>query len=216
MRGLKDLARLAALLAAPLLCGAAAAQLLPPLSGPVGGVVGEVDRLGTGLTDRTLGTAAGAARLAEERLDRFRRMVRAAPEQLEMTALGPAVRGEIVAADPSPEALAAAHDAGFETVRVEEIESLGMRTVTLRAPGGLSLDKALDRLRLLAPRSEFSANHLHFRSGAAPAGATGNAMLARAGAAGSIVVGIIDGGVAAHAVPPHAAPHRPRFRACGP
>ena len=205
MRRLRDLARLGALMAAPLLCGAAAAQLLPPLPGPVGGVVREVDRLGAGLTDGAPGTAAGAARLAEERLDRLRGVVRAAPEVLEMTLLGPAVRGEIVAADPSPEALAAAHGAGFETARVEEIEGLGMRTVTLRAPRGLSLDKALERLRRVAPEGEFSANHLHLRSGAASAGAAGEARLAGSGAPGKLVVGIIDGGVAAHPALPGSA-----------
>jgi minor extracellular protease Epr len=207
MRRLSRMARWAVLLAAPLVCGAAGAQLLPPLPPPLGDVVGEADRLGSGLADRALGTAAGAARLADIRLDRLRAIVRAAPEVLEMTALGPAVRGEIVAADPASEALAAARAAGFETVGEEEIEGLGLRTVTLRAPFGLSLDKALERLRRVAAGAEFSANHLHFQSAAAPAGAAGRAALAGGGAAtgGRMLVGIIDGGVAAHPVLPGSA-----------
>ena len=196
----------AALLAAPLLCGAAAAQLVPRLPGPVGGLLGDVERIGTGTGDRALGAAASAARLADERLDRLGRMVRAAPELLEMTALGPAVRGEIVAADPSAEALAAAHEAGFETVREEEIQGLGLRIVTLRAPRGLSLDKAVERLRRMAPDAEFSANHLHFQSGAR-AGLLGATALAgsAAGGGGGLAVGIIDGGVAAHPALPGSA-----------
>lgn len=206
MRRSRHLARLAALLAAPPLCGVAAAQLLPPLPGPMGGVVREVDRLGTGLGDRAVGAVAGATRLADERLDRLRDVVRAAPQLLEMTVLGPAVRGEIVAADPSPEALAAANDAGFETMRVEQIEGLGIRIVMLRAPGGLSLDKALERLRRVAPEGEFSANHLHFQSGAAQAGGAGGKTRPAGGdAAGRLVVGIIDGGVAAHPALPGSA-----------
>ena len=200
MRHLGRLTRLGALLTLPLLCSVAAAQLLPPLPGPVGGVVGEAERVGSALADRALGTAASAARLADERLARLENVVRAAPDLLEMTAAGPAVRGEIVAADPSPEALAAALSAGFETAREEEIEGLGLRTVILRAPRGLSLDRALERLRRLAPKGEFSANHLHFQSGGVPPGAVAAAALAGGGGAagGGLTVGIIDGGVAAH------------------
>ena len=207
MRHLGRMTRLGALLAVPLLCTVAAAQLLPKLPGPVGDVVGDAERLGSGLGDRALRTAAGAAQLADERLTRLQNVVRAAPELLEMTAAGPAVRGEIVTADPSPEALAAALSAGFETAREEEIEGLGLRTVTLRVPRGLSLDKALERLRRLAPESDFSANHLHFQSGGVPVGAaTAGALAGGPAAAGAgLTVGIIDGGVAAHPALPGSA-----------
>ena len=188
----------AALVAAPLLCGTAAAQLLPRLPAPVGGVINEAERIGTGVADRALGTAGGAARLADQRLDRLRAVVRAAPERLEMTTLGPAVRGEIVAADPSPEALAAAHAADFETISDEQIEGLGLRTVTLRAPRGLSLDKALERLRRIAPGGAFSANHLHFQSGSGTGLVAAAALAGGAGQGSGLAVGIIDGGVAAH------------------
>ena len=191
-----------ALLCAPLLCGAAAAQLLPRLPGDLGGALGEAGRLGAGLADRARDTAAAASRLAEARLDRLRAIVGDAPELLEMTALGPAVRGEIVAADPSPEALAAAQAAGFESVREEEIEGLGLRMVTLRAPPGVPLDTALEQLRRIAPGAEFGANHLHLQSGAG-AGATlgvtlGAALAGGPAAGGGLTLGIIDGGVAAH------------------
>jgi hypothetical protein len=194
-----------AVLSAPLLGGAAAAQLLRQIPGPVGGVMREAGQLGSGFIDPVLGTAAGAARLADERLDRLRAIVRAAPERLEMTALGPAVRGEIVAADPSPEALAAALAAGFETVREEDIAGLGLRTVTLRAPHGLPLDKALERLRRVAPGGEFSANHLHLQSGAGAGVTLGAALAGGSAPGGGLTVGIIDGGVAAHPALPGSA-----------
>jgi minor extracellular protease Epr len=182
--------------AALLLCGRSSAQLLPPPP-DVGGVLGGVDRTVNGTLDRTTGTLLGARELADARLDRLRSLVREHPDILEMTDLGPAVRGEVIAIDPDSATLAALDRAGFARLEETRIEGLDIRTVTLRVPARWSVDRALARLRRLAPDGEFAANHLHGPSGPAAA-VVGAASLAQAGEAGGTRVGIIDGGVAAH------------------
>lgn len=179
---------------------AAAGQLLP---GPVGGVVRDVGRVGGGLIDGTVQEvdriAAGARELARDRLDRLRRIIRASPNVLEMTDEGPAVRGEIVAVDAAPATLAAATAAGFAVVREERIEGLEVVSVTLRPPPGTSLDEAVSALRKLAPGGSFTANHLYFQSGAAALFSSASSAPAQRGGGGRRgVIGIIDGGVAAH------------------
>jgi minor extracellular protease Epr len=179
-----------------LLAGGAGAQWLqvPP-------VVDTVGRTVTDAVDSTVRTADRLGRdaraLVDARTERLRDIVDAHPDVLEMTEDGPAVRGEIIAVDPSEATLAAAREAGFTVAREEEIEGLGIRSVTLEAPRGLSLRRALDRLRRAAPDAEFSANHLHGQSGAGAAPLTASTLAAQ-GNAGSGGIGIIDGGVAAH------------------
>jgi len=180
---------------------AAGAQLLPqtPLP-PVGDVLGGVDRTGRDLldsTDATLGEVRTSARsLARARIDRLDDLVRANRERLEMTDLGPAVRGEVIAIDPSQLALTALARAGFTQRGEETLEDLGIRTVTFAVPRGWSVDRALSRLRRIAPDTEFAANHLHLQSGADAALDAAVAMQGRA--SGRPAVGIVDGGVASH------------------
>ena len=184
-----------------LLCGRSYAQLLPSAP-PLGGVIGGVERLTHDALDRTTGAVEGvqatARELAGARLERLRDLVREHPEFLEMTDHGPAVRGEVVAVDPDPATLALVQAVGFTTLGVDDIEGLDLRAVTLRVPAGWSVDRALARLRRLAPAGIFAANHLHLQSGAAPETLIGAASLAQAGEAGGTAVGIIDGGVASH------------------
>jgi len=191
---------LAAALAAAA-CSAAGAQLLPPVPVPdVGGTIGTIGRT----ADRALGDATDnletirgdAGALARARVGRLEALVRAHRDRLEMTDAGPAVRGQVIALDPDPAALAAALQAGFTRLAEERIEGLDLRSVTLAVPRGWSVDRALSRLRRLAPSATFAANHLHGQSGAAAT--IGAAALAQGRAAGSAAVGIIDGGVAAH------------------
>jgi len=179
----------------------AGAQLLPPAPDlpDIGGTVGE---LGQSAND-TLGNAgrdldrlgASASHLAQTRVERLEALVRANRDRLEMTDLGPAVRGEVIAIDPDPATLAAVEGAGFVRAGEERIEGLDIRSVTLTVPRAWSVDRALSRLRRIAPAGEFAANHLHGRSGATAS--AGAAALAQGGAAGAGAIGIIDGGVAA-------------------
>jgi len=180
------------------MAAAAGAQLLPPLPAPppvVGGTIGEVGRA----TGQALGEVrATAGDLADQRVERLQALVRANPDSLEMTDLGPAVRGEVIALDPDSASLAAAEAAGFTRIAEERIEGLDLREVTLRVPRGWSVDRALARLRRIAPGGQFAANHLHGQSGGAEAAVAGAMALAQARPAAAPAVGMIDGGVAAH------------------
>jgi hypothetical protein len=181
--------------AAAMLCaGAAAAQLLPPLPKPVGDVVRGVGRT---QIEAVRSATRDIEKLAERRLGRLQALVRAAPETLEMTRLGPAVRGEIIAVDPAPETVAAAQRAGFTIVAEERIEGLDLGTVTLRPPQGVPLDRALAQLRRIVPEGEYSANLIHLQSGGAAALAAPASLAQGAGGRAS-AIGIIDGGVAGH------------------
>jgi hypothetical protein len=198
---------LAAAALALMAAGAAGAQLLPQLSDP-GAVIGGIGRTATDALDRTGRAAddlaAGTRALASARADRLRALVDAHPDVLEMTESGPALRGQIIAVDPTPATIGAALGAGYRIVAEEEIEGLGLRSVTLEAPAGLSLRRALRRLRRIAPDGAFTANHLYGQSGAADAADTADmpvlaaAALAANGGGSGPAIGIIDGGVAAH------------------
>jgi minor extracellular protease Epr len=195
---------LAIALAAASLCGPAGAQLIPstPSLPPVGGVIDQVGRTGQMAVDQLRPTLndvrESAGQLARARVERLEALVRANRDRLEMTELGPAVRGEVIAVDPDPASIAAAEAAGFTRLSQERIEGLDVREVTLGAPRGWSVDRALSRLRRLAPAGQFTANHLHGQSGEGAAALIGSAALAEARAPGAAAVGIIDGGVGLH------------------
>ena len=76
-------------------------------------------------------SAPASAELAQARVSRLEELVRANRDRLEMTDLGPAVRGQVIAIDPDPAALAAAERAGFTRIAEERIEGLDIRSVTL-------------------------------------------------------------------------------------
>jgi minor extracellular protease Epr len=196
------LAALAALIAAAA-CGMAGAQLIPPapnLGGTLG-TIGQTGRDTIGRTGDALGQVqASAGDLASARTERLADLVRANRERLEMTDLGPAVRGEVIAVDPDPATLAAVQQAGFTRLGEEAIEGLDIREVTLGVPRGWSVDRALDRLRRIAPAGSFTANHLHGQSGVTAQIVAESAALAqgRGPVGGAAPVGIIDGGVAGH------------------
>jgi minor extracellular protease Epr len=187
------------LAAALLAAGAAGAQLVGPL--PLPGTAGPLRDV-----QERVGRVTGAidpARLAPRdllalRADRLRDLVRAFPDRLEMTALGPALRGELVALDPDAGTLAAARAAGFAVLGEERIEALDLVVVRLAVPRGLSVDRALQRLERIAPGGSFAPNHLHLPAGAAPSGAAGPRLAGSAIPAGARPIGLIDGGVAAH------------------
>lgn len=179
---------------------AARAQLVPaPGLPPLGGVV---DRLGrttdriTAEAGRLTDSVAGSVReLAAARLERLDALVRRHPDRLEMTDSGPAVRGEVIALDPDPATLAALAQAGFVRRQEERAEALGLAAITFAVPRGWSVDRALSRLRRIAPGALFAANVLHEASGeAGPADAK---LLIQEGGRG-VPIGLIDGGVAAH------------------
>jgi hypothetical protein len=144
-------------------------------------------------------TAAVHRALADAHQQRLEHLVRSYPRELEMTRDGPAVRGQVVAVDPTPAILAAVRKAGYRILVEETIQGLGIRSVTLETPRGVSVDSALAQLAKLAPRGEFAANHLHVQTSAAAMGPPGNsASLALGRVMGTPALGLIDGGVARH------------------
>lgn len=182
--------------------GSARAQLIPapPSLPPIGGVVDDVTRTTGGVVDDVGRTASGVQDmtrgLAAARIDRLRDLVRRHPDRLEMTDVGPAVRGEVIAIDPDPATLAALASAGFVRRGAESANAFGLVAVTFAVPRGWSVDRALSRLRRIAPGAAFAANVLHEQSGAT--GAIDLDMLAQGESGGGVAIGVIDGGVAAH------------------
>jgi len=130
--------------------------------------------------------------------DRYRLLARANPQVVEILDRFAAVRGEIIAVDPSAEVLEAAARGGFTVAGAETIDGLDLRYVTLHSPAGETLAKSLARLRKLAPGGEFTANYIHLQSGETE-GAAGPAGLARSTPVAGPAIGMIDGGVASTA-----------------
>lgn len=197
---MKLASRLRLVLAASFLAGAtlAGAQLLPqaPSLPNLGGTVGDLGRTATAPLNEVDALPGDVGALARARVSRLEALVRASREQLEMTDLGPAVRGQVIAIDPDPATLAAAEQAGFSRLGEERIEGLDIVSVTLAVPRGWSVDRALGRLRRIAPAGTFAANHLHGQSGEAAAEA--QAGVVQALEMGNVPIGMIDGGVGAH------------------
>lgn len=179
--------------------GPASAQLLPRTPLPnlpsVGGTAGDLLRP---VDDLGRDVSRVGRRLARERLNALEDLVRAYSDELEMTRDGPAVRSEIVAMDPDPAMLEGIAAAGFAVVGRETVVELGFELVTLRVPAGLSVDRAIARLRRIAPGLEVTANHLHLPSDANASEFAAGGALAQRGGGGSSAVGLIDGGVASH------------------
>lgn len=107
----------------------------------------------------------------------------------------PMLRSEVVAIDPTDEALARARDAGFTRIDERMIAELELRVVVLRSPPGIGTRSALRRLRRLDPTGSYDFNHLYFFS-AASNSATSAPALAIPSARRPVRVGLIDGGVA--------------------
>lgn len=182
--------------AALLVTAAANGQVLQGLQRPLGAVGDVVGGIADPILDRTQAIVGDVQRLASERVTRLDRFVRSNRQALEFDDRGdPAVRGEVIGVDIAPAAIEAARKAGFTVTRKDRIEDLGVGTVTLAVPQGMTLARALKRLRTLAP-GEWSANQLHFESGVTGFSAAG---VAATGMAPTARIGMIDGGVAQHA-----------------
>ena len=149
--------------------------------------------LGRLVTERWVQTAPPATLLDLRRL-RLAELVRENRATLEMDDAGnPARRGQLVVIDPRDATLSAATRAGF-TIRADENDSnLGLRTVTLAGPAGLSGTRALALLRRSAPAVNADFDHV-FEPAGGMLMASGVA-LAAANIGRGPVIGMIDGGV---------------------
>lgn len=145
-------------------------------------------------TERWMQSAPPATLLDLRRL-RLSELVRENQSTLEMDGAGnPARRGQLIAIDPARAALAAAVRDGF-TVRSDELDSgLGIRTVVLAIPRGMSTARAMARLRGVAPGINAEFDHSFEPAGGALL--TSAVLLAAGSGRGTgPLIGMIDGGV---------------------
>ncbi len=213
---------LCAAAAAALLGGSAGAQLLgglplpsvalPPVGNvPVAGPVVQ-DVLGQpevreqvirptldtviGLPQRV--AESGADSLLELRRLRLQELIRTNRSQLEPGDDGqPVRRGIIVAIDPDAISLQMAARRGFAIVVDETDPALGMRTVQLAVPRGMSARDALKLARRAAPRLQVDFDHIYEPAGGNLAPLS-TALAAAVDAGNGRTIGMIDGGVAGH------------------
>ncbi len=154
----------------------------------VGGVNGD-------LATTTRGLESEAGDLSAVRLDALRALVRANPQALELDAHGAAVvRGEVMALEPSPEAIERARTAGFSILRRTSIEPLGLEIVVLAPPAGVTAREGLRRLRKLDPGGRYDLDHIYSQSGESAA-ATSERSHDASPAKAKVAVGLLDTGV---------------------
>ncbi len=208
--------------AAAIVSGTAGAQLLPSLGLPVPPVnlpTGNVPIVGPALENilaqpgaleavaPTLNSVAGLperiaeappATLLELRRMRLRELIRQNPRALEADGSGqPVRRGILIAMDPDQASLEMAARAGFRIVADERHAEIGIRTVTIAVPRGLSTRDARKRLHKAAPALQADFDHLYEPAGGDLFPVAGVLAAANIGGAGPRI-GIVDGGVASH------------------
>lgn len=124
------------------------------------------------------------------------RLLERHPDVIDIDPAGaPVVRNEVVAVDPSAEALELARAAGFTVGDERSLDALGLRVVVLRGPDGVATRAALEQLQQLDPSGSYDFNHLYFGSGRVVAEGTARTTAAPPPAT-AIRVGLIDSGVA--------------------
>jgi subtilisin family serine protease len=87
----------------------------------------------------------------------------------------PVVRGELLAAASSADAIAAAQANGFSIVRKLSSGALDIRLIVLQPPAHTNLVKALRELRAADPGGAYDFNHIYTGVGAVSAGMPGDA-----------------------------------------
>ena len=141
---------------------------------------------------------APPATLLQLRKMRLRELIRQYPRELESDGEGqPVRRGVLVAIDPDQAALNLAAQAGFRIVSDDRDPALGIRSVTLSVPLGLSSHQGLKRLQSVAPRLQTDFDHVYEPAGGQLLPFAGT-LAASQGSPGGPRIGIVDGGVASH------------------
>ena len=108
-----------------------------------------------------------------------------------------ALRGEILAINPTSQAMAHARQLGFTRLRVTGDPAFGVRIVVLAPPPAMSTEDALARLQADDPQGAYEFNHVYDPSQAhadsAPSSATPPPVPLRNGV--GLKIGMIDSGV---------------------
>lgn len=129
---------------------------------------------------------------------RVRALIRDHADVIEMDDHGQAVvRGQVLILSPSPQSLTIARKAGFSVGAETSLEGLGLSTVTLSPPPGVSAREAVRRLKALDPQGQYDFNHIYLGAGVVIASSRGAVAGGGKGGAG-VRIGLVDGGVAAH------------------
>lgn len=134
--------------------------------------------------------------LGRVRLDQVNALLARYPTLIEADPLGnPAVRGEVLGANPSGEGMRTAERLGLSLAREEHYPELGQRLVVLRLPAGASAAALLAALRAADPAGAYDYNHVFTGSGAAgPQGDT-PALAHAGGQLRQVRIGLVDSGV---------------------
>lgn len=141
---------------------------------------------------------AGESTLLQMRRLRLQELVRQHRAELEAVENGlPVRRGVLLAIDPDAASLQRAAGAGFRRIGEETDADLGIRSVYLAVPSGMSVREAIARLRRAAPGIVAEYDHVFEPAGGALL-PVGGALAAGAVTVGGPSIGIIDGGVASH------------------
>jgi hypothetical protein len=103
------------------------------------------------------------------------------------------VRREILAIGPSEQAIEAARARGFEVLRSDVLDPLGLSVTVLKTPSGMRASEALRTLRSADPEGRYEYDHIYDPSAASerPSGSglsSGPGLRADA-------IGIVDGGI---------------------
>ncbi len=176
----------------------------PPLGGGLGGLggLGGVSRLPDGgilqgplnTADRTAGAVAQGINPAVDsvRRDLVGRAI--TTNALARDEHGAAiVPNEVLAISPGPGSLAIARRLNFAVVRRDRLAALGILSITLRSPAGMSTADALAALRRADPPGVYDYAHIYNPSGGGPLAA--GPVKGTLTKVGHIHVGMIDGGV---------------------
>lgn len=146
------------------------------------------------LPDRAVGVTRGVVDRALEVPPRINGLIRRSRGALVADPLGwPAIAGEIVVIDLGTDARDRALAAGFTVIREDALPALGLTSTVLAPPRRLDLERAVERLRDLAPEADVTFNHVH-----APAGflsVEGGAPVASVSQAAGARLGLIDTGI---------------------
>ena len=165
-----------------------------PLSGLRDGLRDALPVSPSTLTDLTRDTVGEVLRAPS----RLRGLIRGSNGALEADPQGwPVVSGEVVAVDLSPAARRRVLAEGFVVVREERLASLDLTSVVLSPPRGLSLRRAVERLKTLDPDGDYAFNHVYSPAGEMAASPAPAAPPPSQVAFPNLRLGLIDTGVEA-------------------
>ena len=177
------------------------AQLVRGIGGGLGSPVGG---LSSGMLQGPLGTinrtAGGLTRDIGNTGDTVSRDLVGRP--LEARALSkdplgaPIVKDRILAISPTAQSLAIAERLKFQLLRQEALNALGLTSVTLEVPDGMSEADALTALRSADPVGMYDFDHIYNPTGEASQAPRANDL--SYASADTVRIGMIDGGVGAN------------------